>query len=70
MVIIIHSITIGESCILGDGSVVTKNVSPNCIYAGNPARFICSIVDHKNKCLESTLDYDISAYHENKKDVI
>jgi acetyltransferase-like isoleucine patch superfamily enzyme len=33
-------ITIGENAIVGAGSVVTKNVPPNCVVAGNPARLI------------------------------
>ena len=31
-------ITVGENAIIGAGSVVTKNVPPNVIVAGNPAR--------------------------------
>lgn len=31
---------IGENSIIGAGSVVTKNVEPNFVVAGNPARFI------------------------------
>lgn len=31
-------ITVGENAILGAGSVVTKDVSPNTIVAGNPAQ--------------------------------
>jgi acetyltransferase-like isoleucine patch superfamily enzyme len=36
-------ITIGENAIIGAGSVVTKDVDPNTIVAGNPARFIRNI---------------------------
>lgn len=32
-------ITIGENAIVGAGSVVTKDVAPNTVVAGNPARF-------------------------------
>jgi acetyltransferase-like isoleucine patch superfamily enzyme len=35
---ILANITIGENAIIGAGSVVTKNVPPNLIVAGNPAR--------------------------------
>jgi acetyltransferase-like isoleucine patch superfamily enzyme len=37
---ILCSITIGENAIVGSGSVVTKDVPPNTIVAGVPARFI------------------------------
>jgi len=42
-VIVLPGITIGESTIIGAGSVVTKDVPANSIYAGVPARFIKKI---------------------------
>ncbi len=39
-VTILKGVTIGEGAIIGAGSVVTRDVSPYCIYAGNPARRI------------------------------
>lgn len=35
---ILSNVTIGENAIVGAGSVVTKDVPPNAIVAGNPAR--------------------------------
>jgi acetyltransferase-like isoleucine patch superfamily enzyme len=35
-------ITIGENALVGAGSVVTKNVPPGAVVAGNPARVITS----------------------------
>jgi acetyltransferase-like isoleucine patch superfamily enzyme len=35
---ILSNVTIGENAIVGAGSVVTKDVPPNMIVAGNPAR--------------------------------
>jgi acetyltransferase-like isoleucine patch superfamily enzyme len=37
---ILSKITIGENAIVGAGSVVTKDVAPNCIVAGNPAKLL------------------------------
>ncbi len=37
---ILSNINIGENAIVGAGSVVTKNVPPNAIVAGNPARIL------------------------------
>jgi acetyltransferase-like isoleucine patch superfamily enzyme len=37
---ILCGITIGENAIVGAGSVVTKDVPPNTIVAGNPARVL------------------------------
>lgn len=38
--IILKGVTIGEGAIVGAGSVVTKDVAPYTIVAGNPAKFI------------------------------
>lgn len=37
---ILSNVTIGENAIVGAGSVVTRDVPPNAIVAGNPARFL------------------------------
>lgn len=37
---ILSNISIGENAIVGAGSVVTKDVPPNAIVAGNPARIL------------------------------
>lgn len=38
--LIMPGVTIGNETVIGRGSVVTKDVPPNCIAAGNPARII------------------------------
>ena len=42
---ILSGITIGENSIVAAGSVVTKNVPPNTIVAGNPAKFMSNLED-------------------------
>jgi acetyltransferase-like isoleucine patch superfamily enzyme len=37
---ILCGITIGENAMIGAGSMVTKDVPPNAVVAGNPARVI------------------------------
>ena len=38
--IICNSVTIGKGAIIGAGSIVTKDIPPYQIWAGNPAKFI------------------------------
>ena len=40
---ILPGVTIGDNAVVGAASVVTKDVEPNTIVSGNPARFIKSI---------------------------
>jgi len=44
-VTILSNTTIGENAIVGAGSVVTKDVPPNSIVAGNPAKVLRYIED-------------------------
>ena len=43
--IIIGGVTVGENSVVAAGSVVTRDVPPNTLVGGNPARIIRSIVD-------------------------
>ncbi len=38
--VILPGIEIGDGSVVGTGSVVTRNVPPRCVVAGNPARII------------------------------
>jgi len=44
---ILSNVTIGENAIIGAGSVVTKDVPPNAIVAGNPAKFLRFVEQEK-----------------------
>jgi len=37
---VISGVSIGDGAVIGAGSVVTKDVPPYAIYAGNPARLV------------------------------
>jgi acetyltransferase-like isoleucine patch superfamily enzyme len=40
---LLPGVTVGENAIVGAGSVVTRDVPPNTIVAGNPAKFLKNI---------------------------
>ena len=44
-VTLLAGITVGENAIVGAGAVVTKDVPPNTIVAGNPARIMRKVDD-------------------------
>jgi acetyltransferase-like isoleucine patch superfamily enzyme len=48
---------IGSNTIIGTGSVVTKDIPDNSVFAGNPARFICTFDEYVEKIKASTLEY-------------
>lgn len=43
---ILANLTIGENAIVGAGSVVTRDVPPNTIVAGNPAKILRTVENH------------------------
>ena len=44
---ILARVTVGENAIVGAGSVVTKDVPPNMIVAGNPAKVLRAVMPEK-----------------------
>lgn len=44
---ILKGVTIGENSIISANSVIVKDVLPNCVYAGNPARPTLRDIDKK-----------------------
>lgn len=52
-VIVLPGVTIGNGSIIGAGSVVTKDVPPNCVVAGNPAKIIRRLEVEGSETLQS-----------------
>lgn len=50
---IMCNVKIGPNSIVGAGSVVTKDVPPDTICAGNPARVVCTIADFVKRHAEA-----------------
>ena len=44
--IILPNVRIGNNVVIGAGAIVTKDVSDNCVVAGVPAKFVCSINEY------------------------
>lgn len=49
--VILPNVTIGVNSIIGANSTVSRNIPPNVVAAGNPAKVVCSLDDfvQKNK---------------------
>lgn len=47
--IVLPGVTIGANSVIGAGSVVTKNVPEGMVYAGNPAKEICTFEEYTKK---------------------
>lgn len=49
--IILKGVTIGSNSIISAGSIVTKNVPPNTIVAGNPAKIVKENISWSSECI-------------------
>lgn len=61
--IVMPGVSIGKNCIVGAASVVTHDVEDNCVYVGNPARYLCSVQEYYDKQrtrMEAMPKYDAS----------
>ena len=61
--IVLCNTRIGDNVIIGAGSVVTRNIPSNSVYAGNPARFICSFEDYQKKHHENQANHPTFREH-------
>ena len=48
-VIVLCDTRIGDNVIIGAGSVVTHDIPSNSVFAGNPAKYICSFEEYQLK---------------------
>ena len=54
-VVIIPGVTIGENCVIGAGSVVTKDIPDNSIAVGNPCKVIRQVNDKDREYINSLI---------------
>lgn len=52
---VMKGVTIGDNCIIGYGSLVTKDMPANSVVAGSPARVICTVEEYYKKRKEKSL---------------
>lgn len=48
-VTVLKGVTIGDNCIIGLGSIVTRDIPSNSVAVGVPCRVVCSIEDYYQK---------------------
>lgn len=63
-VTVLKGVTIGDNCIIGLGSVVSKDIPSNSVAIGCPAKVVCSIEEYYKKrkqlCIEEAVEYAAS----------
>jgi acetyltransferase-like isoleucine patch superfamily enzyme len=63
---IMPGVSIGPNSVVAAHSVVTKDVAPNTVAGGVPARALMSTDQYAEKALAQTPDYDREAYRRDK----
>ena len=60
-VVILKGVTIGDNCIIGAGSIVTRDIPSNSVATGVPCKVVCSINEYytrrKKKGLSEAVEY-------------
>lgn len=59
--VVLPGVIIEDNVIVGAGAVVTKKLESNGVYAGNPAKYICSIEDYYMKCNDKDVLFDMTS---------
>ncbi|WP_313128019.1 acyltransferase [Anaerocolumna sp.] len=65
--IIMPNVKIGNNCIVGIGSLVLKDIPSNTVYAGVPAKFICTLEEYIEKRIKDNTDYPRKLDKDRKK---
>ena len=67
--VILPGVTIGDACVIGAGSVVTHDIPPWSLAAGNPCRVIRKITEADRKILRGKEEFDDEAWGIINRDV-
>jgi acetyltransferase-like isoleucine patch superfamily enzyme len=68
--IILPGVSIGPNSVVSAGSVVTRNVPPNALVAGNPAKPVLTIQQYAEWSLAATPEYDEAEYRRDKRSTL
>ena len=63
---VLKGVTIGDNCIIGFGSVVTKNIPANSVAVGAPARVICTLDEYYEKRKKQSYNEAMNQYNVDK----
>lgn len=66
-VIILPGVSIGPNSVVAAGSVVSRNVPPGVLAAGNPAKPVMTIHQYAEWSLAATPNYDEKEYRKDKR---
>ncbi len=55
--LIMPGVEMGDNCVLGAGSILTVSTPPGTVWAGVPARYICTIEEYGDKLLANNIMY-------------
>lgn len=64
---IMPGVRIGNRCVVGAGSIVTKSIPDGYVVAGIPAKVIMTTEEYAKKSKDNMKPYDIKEYKNNKK---
>jgi acetyltransferase-like isoleucine patch superfamily enzyme len=63
---LLPGVTIGPNSVVAAGSMVVKDVPPNTVVGGIPAKVLKTVEAYAENCLATTPDYDRQAYRKDK----
>lgn len=65
--LIMPGVSIGNRCVIGAGSVVTKDIPDGCVACGVPARVVKTTLEYAENSKKNMKPYDKEAYFKDKR---